>query len=230
MRLLGALVSGLVLAFFIVGLALYPLMHPTVTKLLSERYSDVAASGLTQTRILQVAEHVRDFVADSDAEPLPPTVDGRPGFDAQAVSHLLDVRRVIGGARTTTGVLAAIVALGIGVQIARRRFGAISDALLAGGAWCLLLVIVAALSGTMNFDSFFAWFHSLFFAAGTWEFPADSLLIQLFPEGFWMAAGLAWAGLVLLGGIVLAVAGWLVQGAEVHGAGVSGGRASAREA
>ena len=53
----------------------------------------------------------------------------------------------------------------------------------------------------MNFERFFAWFHGLFFSAGTWEFPADSLLIEVFPEGFWVAAGSTWGALVMLGGV-----------------------------
>ena len=219
MRIAKALASGLVLALFVVGLALYPLLHPTVTKLLSQRYSLVAEIGLPQHRVLQLAEQVRDFVSGSDADALPTTVEGRPGFDAAATSHLRDVHNVLGAARTATGWLAALVVVGLGVQIARRRFSAISDAMLAGGAVCVLLVVLAALAGTLDFDSFFAWFHGLFFSAGTWEFPADALLIQLFPEGFWMAAGLSWAGLVLLGGIVMAVAGRLVRDADSRGSG-----------
>jgi len=216
MRIAKALASGLVLALFVVGLALYPLLHPTVTRLLSQRYTLVAETGLPPQRDLQLAEKVRDFVADNDAEALPTTVDGRPGFDDAATSHLRDVHNVLGGARTATGWLAALVVVGLGVAIARRRFSAISDAMMAGGVVCVLLVVAAALAGALNFDSFFAWFHSLFFTAGTWEFPADSLLIQLFPEGFWMAAGLSWAVLVLLGGAVMAVAGRLVRGADSH--------------
>ena len=221
MRIAKALASGVVLALFVVGLALYPLLHPTVTKLLSQRYTLVAETGLSPQRDLQLAEKVRDFVADSDAEPLPTTVDGRPGFDAAATSHLRDVHNVLGEARTATGWLAALVVVGLGVAIARRRFSAISDAMMAGGVVCVLLVVAAALAGALNFDSFFAWFHSLFFTAGTWEFPADSLLIQLFPEGFWMAAGLSWAALVLLGGAVMAVAGRLVRGADSYASSTS---------
>ena len=71
-------------------------------------------------------------------------------------------------------------------------------------------------AGLVNFDALFTWFHGLFFAAGTWEFPADSLLIELFPDGFWVAAGVTWAALVASGGLVLAVAGWFVRRAETR--------------
>jgi integral membrane protein (TIGR01906 family) len=211
-----AIVSGLGLAFFVVGLALLPMLHPTYTKLLSQRYSLVAQTGLSQTRVLAVAEQVRRFVTDADANSLPATVDGRPGFDRQAVSHLRDVANVLDGAQTATGVLAALVAAWLGVLTARRRFRDISLGLMVGGGFCVLFVVLGALAGTMNFDALFTWFHGLFFAAGTWQFPADALLIEVFPEGFWVAAGATWAGLILLGGVVLGFGGWLVRSAETH--------------
>ena len=214
MRVATALAAGMALALLGVGLALLPMLYPTFTKLLSQRYSLVAQSGLSAEHILATAEQVRAFVADGDIDQLPVTVDGRPGFDAAAVSHLRDVRRVLAGARTFTGVLAALVAVWLGVLIARRRVSAISDALFAGAGWCVLLVALAAAAGTTDFEALFTWFHGLFFSAGTWEFPTDSLLIEVFPEGFWIAAGLTWAALVSLGAVAMGVAGWLVRGAN----------------
>jgi len=35
------------------------------------------------------------------------------------------------------------------------------------------------------FSIFFTQFHTILFPQGNWEFPADSLLIQTFPELFW---------------------------------------------
>jgi uncharacterized membrane protein len=123
---------------------------------------------------------------------------------------------VLVGARTLRGVLAALMVVWLGVETARKRLTTISWALMAGAGFCLLFVVLGALAGTVNFDALFTWFHGLFFSAGTWEFPYDSLLIQLFPEGFWIAAGATWAGLVASVGVLMGVAGWLVRGAEMH--------------
>jgi integral membrane protein (TIGR01906 family) len=215
-RVATAIVAGLALALLVVGLSLYPMLHPTYTKLLSQRYSQVAESGLTQSRVLFIAEQVREFVADGDVSSLPATVDGRPGFDEAAVSHLRDVRKVLDGARTFTGVLAALVVVWLGIEIARRRFAVISSAMIAGAAWCLVIVVLGGVAGTMNFEALFTWFHGLFFSAGTWQFAADSLLIEVFPEGFWIAAGVTWGALILVGAGVLGVGGWLMRGAETH--------------
>jgi hypothetical protein len=51
----------------------------------------------------------------------------------------------------------------------------------------------------------------MFFRAGTWTFPADSLLIRLFPERFWEASGAVLAALSLLGGATLAIAARLLR-------------------
>lgn len=216
MRALTALVAGLALALLVIGLALIPLLHPTFTKILAQRYSETSQAGLTQPQMLHWAEQVREFVADGDVELLPATVGTRSGFDAAAVSHLRDVRRVLAGARTFTGILAALVVIWIGIEMSRRRFVTIAWALIAAAGFCLLFVVLGALAGTVNFDSLFRWFHGLFFSAGTWEFPSDSLLIELFPEQFWIAAGATWAGLVLLGGLVLGGTGWALRKAEMH--------------
>jgi integral membrane protein (TIGR01906 family) len=162
--------------------------------------------------VLAIAEQVREFVVDGDVDSLPATVDGRPGFDSGAVSHLRDVRRVLDRARLVTGVLAALVAVWLGVQIVRRRFSAIAEGLFVGAGFCVLIVVLGVLAGTVDFESFFAWFHGLFFSAGTWQFSANSLLIEVFPEGFWVACGVAWGAQVLVGAGVFGVAGWLMRG------------------
>jgi integral membrane protein (TIGR01906 family) len=215
-RALTALVVGLALALMVVGIALMPLLHPTFTKLLVERYSETRQAGLSQAQMFHNAELVREFVADGDLDSLPATVNGRTGFDEAAVSHLRDVRGVLASARTFTGILAAFVVVWLGVATVRKELTTISWALLAGAGFCMLFVVLGAVAGSMSFDTLFTWFHALFFSAGTWQFPADSLLIELFPESFWVAAGLTWAWLVALGGAVLGVAGWLVRGAEMQ--------------
>jgi integral membrane protein (TIGR01906 family) len=225
-RLVSAIIAGIALAVLVVGMSLYPMLHPTFTQILANRYSEVSEIGLPHLAALRLAEQVREFVADGDVDQLPASVNGRPGFDAAAVSHLRDVRRVLAGARTFTGVLAAVMAVWLGVMIASRRFSQIASAMLAAAIACVAFVLLGIAAGLLDFDSLFAWFHSLFFASGTWTFPADSLLIELFPEGFWVAAGATWAGLVLLGGALLGVGGWFLRGAETNAKGRSANRSS----
>ena len=86
---------------------------------------------------------------------------------ADALSHLDDVyhgvgRRALGGVAQAAGI--AVVAV---------------FALLA--AWVVV-----------DFNGFFAAFHSLFFANGTWTFSYDSLLITMYPPEFWIGMGAVW--------------------------------------
>jgi integral membrane protein (TIGR01906 family) len=210
-RVVTTLLVGLALAVLVVGVTLYPLLHPTFTRVLSERYSLVQEAGISQTSMLSAAEKVREFVADGDVASLPATVDARAGFDAAAVSHLRDVQTVVSGARTVTGLLAAILVVWLGWELWRQRLDRIAPALLAGAGFCVAIVVLGAVAGIVNFDVLFERFHGLFFSAGTWQFPADSLLIQAFPEQFWSTAAAVWAGLILLGGALLATAGMLVR-------------------
>lgn len=207
MRRLETLLVGLAFALLIIGVALFPLTQPAFTRIVAGRYSLANDAGLTKPQILAVAETVRQFVVDGDrgGSTLPARVAGRDGFDEAAVSHLLDVRRVLSGAQLFTGLLAAFATVWIGVEVARRRTDRIASAMIAGGVMCVVFVVLAAIAGTVDFERLFAAFHGLFFAAGTWQFPSDSLLIQTFPEPFWAVAGGAWATIVLLGGVAMGI-------------------------
>lgn len=184
--------ASLSLAVVILGAALLPLLTPPFTAELSSRYSEADKAGLSDDEMLTLAEQVRAFVVEREGV-LPNTVHGRAAFDAAAVSHLEDVAAVMAGARWATG-LAFVVFIGIVIWwIRKREFLPVSHSFIGGGAGVVTAAVIAGLVGQANFDAFFAWFHSLFFSAGTWTFPYDSLLIQLFPEGFWIAGGIAWA-------------------------------------
>lgn len=212
MRRLASLLVGLAFAILVLGIALFPLTQPAFTRIVAGRYSLADEAGLPKARMLAVAEQVRRFVVDGDrGDELPATVDGRPGFDEAAVSHLLDVRRVLSGAQLVTGLLAAFVTVWIGVEVARHRTNQIASAMNVGAVLCVVLVALAGVAGLVDFEKLFAAFHGLFFAAGTWTFPSDSLLIQTFPEPFWAVAGATWAVLVLLGAGILAIAARFVE-------------------
>jgi uncharacterized membrane protein len=123
----------------------------------------------------------------------------------------MDVRRVIAGAGVATGVAALLLAAYVGFCIVRSRIDRLRTGMRAAAALCGVAVVVAVIAATADFSSFFAAFHGLFFRAGTWTFPADSLLIRLFPERFWEASGAAWALLVIAGAAVMLVASRLTR-------------------
>ena len=200
--------AGVLVALAVLGLALLPVASRPVVGVLVGAVDASATSGLDPVLTRQTAEAVRRFVLDPDAPALPAKVGGRPGFDADAVAHLIDVRNVMVPARTLTIVLVVAIAAWF---VLRSRSAAgkriVGGALTSGGLVLLGAGGIAAFAGLIDFPALFAWFHTLFFAEGTWLFPSDALLIGVFPLPFWVAAGALWASLVLLLAAALVIAG-----------------------
>lgn len=211
-----SLIAGLALAVFALGVAVLPLQAPAFTRILCARVSLVQEAGLPRGQMARLAEQTRAFVVAGKGE-LPARVASRPGFGADAVGHLADVRDVLAGGRTLTGVLAvALVAFGVAV---RRRPSWLASALRTGAVLTLALPLIVGAWGVADFDGFFAAFHGLFFASGTWVFPADSLLTQLFPEPFWIVGGIAWAVLVIVASAAYGILGFVIERTGTHGRG-----------
>ncbi len=184
----------------IAGLGLMVLTSPGYTSTLASALEVWKDAGVDEGGALDLAESVRAYVTEPDAEPLPVRVDGREGFSADAVSHLEDVRAVIAGGRAATGIAAALLATWLVVRLSRRERERLAAGLRAGGAASLVLLALVAVAGLVDFEAVFSGFHSILFEAGTWTFPADSLLIRLFPLRFWAVSALSWAALTALGG------------------------------
>lgn len=117
---------------------------------------------------------------------------------ADAMTHLDQVHTVL---VTAFIILIATLIAGICsiVFLLKRSRRSLARALLGAGGTVLALFALAGIWAASDFDSLFAAFHGLFFAAGTWTFDADSLLICMYPEGFWTSMGIVW-------GVVTAIA------------------------
>ena len=202
---------SVVWAAVVVGTAVLMMLLPVYTSATSQALGVPATAGLPRADVLRLSFEVRALVSDPRFAPLPATWRGLPAFDTNAVQHLLDVRAVLAAARVGTGLAALVLALYMAVSLARRRAGPLVAGMRGGALLAATLVLAGALVALVDFESFFTWFHSLFFRAGTWTFPADSLLIRLFPERFWEASGAIWAALSLCGAVLLVVAAHLLR-------------------
>ncbi len=202
-----------------VGSSVLALTVPVYTSALVQALGVPASAGLSVADTVHLSGAVRELVADTEYDPLPSTWKGRPAFDAAAVSHLRDVRTVISGARLATGVTALLLAAYVSACLAWHRPERLRAGMLAAAWGLVLAVALAAVAAFANFEALFSYFHSLFFASGTWTFPADSLLIRLFPEPFWITSGACWAALVLVAAALLSIVGRrLLQGRDGMGA------------
>ena len=215
-RLLERLAVAVTLCALAVSVGVAVLTAPWFTKVLNARLDVASSAGLSAPEAASTAELVRRFVTTRGAPPLPTTVAGRSGFDAAATSHLEDVRDVVLASRIVAIVLALAISAWLAIAVYRRRFADVASALRWGAYACFVAPMVVAAAGLVDFDALFAAFHGLFFIEGTWTFAADSLLIELFPESFWIAAGASLALLVVLQGVLLWTVGRFVAGHERH--------------
>ena len=134
---------------------------------------------------------------------------------ADAISHLDDVYRVASVAKPALVIVSVICIAGlahVAVRINRRALG---RTLMAGGGLVLAAFCALGVWAAIDFDGLFAAFHSLFFQAGTWTFPYDSLLITLYPTAFWMGMGGIWLA-VTCGLSILAVLIGFTLGHKQH--------------
>ncbi len=215
MRRLGVIFGGAGLALLVVGLSLQLLLLPAYTHTLVARVGAAGLTGLDRQRTLELAEEVRAYVTTPDPPALPERVDSRPGFDERQASHLDDVRSVMIPATVLTWILlAGAIVWCVAAWRSPAARSALRRAVFGAGVGLLVAVPLLGLAGLADFDALFARFHGLFFAAGTWQFYADDLIIQLFPEAFWAVSGLVWGLLIAVTAGAMTLAAWLLGGRE----------------
>ena len=134
---------------------------------------------------------------------------------ADAISHLDDVYRVASVAKPALVIVAVLCIAGLAHEAVRISRRALGRTLMAGGGLVLAAFCALGAWAAIDFDGLFAAFHSLFFQAGTWTFPYDSLLITLYPTAFWMGMGGIWLA-VTCGLSILAVLIGFTLGHKQH--------------
>lgn len=135
------------------------------------------------------------------------THQGAPLFTEAEVSHMTDVKVVLWIATAALVALVIVCALLI-AHLLRTSPGGVRRALFAGALWLPLALIALAVLALLGWETFFAGFHSLFFADGTWTFSARDALIRLYPEQFWVDAALVVGAIALLASLATLVATW----------------------
>jgi uncharacterized membrane protein len=189
------------------GVALSVLLMPWFTEFLAPAAGATELTGDPAAQVRERALSVRDFVTNPNAPALPKTIAGPPAFGAAEVEHLLDVRGVLTGARIATIIATFALAALAAESVAAGRLRDVSRGMRMGGRIILVASGAMLLAGVIDFDAVFAALHSVFFTAGTWTFPPDTLMIRLFPLRFWVVAGALWGALTVVAALLLIVAG-----------------------
>ncbi|GAA4481143.1 hypothetical protein GCM10023190_26890 [Enteractinococcus fodinae] len=122
--------------------------------------------------------------------------NGNPVFTDAEVAHMVDVKQVMWGTMIG-GLIAAVICLVLIVLLYRMRKGAIARALFAGALWFTIALTLLAIVAVFGWEAFFAGFHQVFFADGTWTFYQTDSLIRLYPGQFWIDAAAWIAGITL---------------------------------
>jgi integral membrane protein (TIGR01906 family) len=128
-------------------------------------------------------------------------------FTDSEVSHMADVKLVM-LITMGVGLVLGLLCVAFVVALSRTAKGGIRRALFAGSVWMLVALIALGVLAALGWQQFFTAFHGLFFADGTWTFLASDTLIRLYPNQFWIDAGLAVAVLVLVTLVVTLVCTW----------------------
>lgn len=160
--------------------------------------------GFSQDDRLHFGSYTVDYLTNLDDKRYLADIvqaDGTRLFTEAEVSHMADVKALISLLYLVAiiGVIGAIIA---GLYLARKRGPGMQAGLRWGASVTLLLILAVVAIAVTGFDRFFRGFHEVFFT-GNWEFYVDDSLIRLFPETFWMDAGIAGGAIIILVALVL---------------------------
>lgn len=197
------------LPWFLALTSLLPLLTPAFLRLQYAR-PDVPPSARFSAQerqaFAQAAAHYLvstegiDYLANLTGQ------DGSPLFNERELTHMVDVKVLLGQAIALDVVLALLFAACMGILLSQEETTDRTPRyLLAGSLVAPALAICALIVVPLQFQWFFVEFHHVFFEGETWLFPRTDTLIQLFPEQFWFNALQAWLLLIVAASIALAV-------------------------
>ena len=128
-------------------------------------------------------------------------------FSQETISHLDDCHNLAKAAIPWAIAIVILAFAGIvftGATGGARRVGGV---LMAAGAIVVIGFAALGIWAFVDFTGLFAAFHNLFFNAGSWVFPYDSLLICALPTEFWMGMAAIWLAVAVLLSILSFITG-----------------------
>ena len=130
-----------------------------------------------------------------------------------ALLHLDDCFAIANVARAFI-IVFAVVGLVLSILLLTKRTDgrrSLSRALHWSSALLALGLVALAVYAFLDFNSFFTAFHKIFFPQGNWTFSASSLLITMYPEGFWVGMGIIWVASSLVCALVIFALGSAIK-------------------
>ncbi|OFL67236.1 MULTISPECIES: TIGR01906 family membrane protein [unclassified Brevibacterium] len=156
--------------------------------------------GFSDSDRLHFGSYTVDYLYNADSKRYLADVvagNGVPVFNEAEVAHMADVKGLV-QILTLVAIIGLIGAVLAGLYLSRPHGPGLRIGVRFGAVLTLVSILVLGVLALVSWDGFFRGFHSLFFSAGTWEFYIDDSLIRLFPQTFWMDAGIASGAIILL--------------------------------
>jgi hypothetical protein len=168
------------------------------------------APGFTAEERLAAAVPSTLFLVRGDGdraalEALADPATGAPLYEPDEVRHVVDARILVRRI-TDAAALGGLVVLVAALLWLGGRLPGFPRALATGGWITVSAVVLLGAGILLAWPLFFTTFHELLFPPGTWQFPAESGLIRLFPGQFWYDTAVVLAGLLAIEGLAVALA------------------------
>jgi len=169
-----------------------------------------ATSGIPKDQLMRGADQSIHYF-NSTIEPLQVViqVDGRDRqvYGQREILHMGDVKGLFRGTYRVQEASAAYLGafiLGSAYFRRRRAVRPVAKLVLAGGGAAIGLVALLGLSSTvLSFDPIFNAFHEISFSNDFWRLPAESYLVRMYPDGFWLGATLLIGAASIVEGLFL---------------------------
>ncbi|MBX3055886.1 MAG: DUF1461 domain-containing protein [Anaerolineae bacterium] len=136
---------------------------------------------------------------------------GAPLYNQRELNHLMDVKQLTDAMRWLALVTAVPVIGGLSCLLRRKQTRQVGYLALAQGGM-LTMILLSGVAGLILFgwSYFFYQVHGLLFPSGTWSFAATDSLMRLYPERFFFDVALVLSLGAWLGGLLAAVASYLL--------------------
>ena len=136
-------------------------------------------------------------------------LNGVPVYNLREVSHMADVQTVFQSVtRVWQAVFILLLLMGL-ILWQQGELWTLASAIQSGGVMTSGLVLSIALFALFSWQVWFDLFHRFFFTDGSWLFNYSDTLIRLFPLKFWSDATFTITTFSLVGGLLIALIGWL---------------------
>lgn len=138
----------------------------------------------------------------------------QPEFTQRELTHMADVKKVIKNMNSfllINIILSTLLLLHTSTKLNNKEFKKFLSKYLKTGGIITLIIISTLFILTLNFDFTFNLFHSLLFQPGTWIFPENSILIQLFPLTFFQQTAIAIFNRIFISAMLLLIVGFSLK-------------------